>query len=80
MKLLIKCEFEEILLIIVLITLVLELILLKLVVIVEFKIFIKCVLCEILLKFAFEVIVRLPIQNVFDEPLTKLLAMVVELL
>ena len=40
--------------------------LLKLVVIVEFKLLIKFVFDEILLKFVFEVIVRLPIKNVFE--------------
>ena len=40
--------------------------LLKLIVIVEFKLFIKFVFDEILLKFVFEVIVRLPIKNVFE--------------
>ena len=40
--------------------------LLKLVVIVEFKLLIKFVFDEILFKFVFEVTVRLPIKNVFE--------------
>ena len=40
--------------------------LLKLVVIVEFKLLIKFAFDEILVKFVFEVIVRLPIKNVFE--------------
>ena len=40
--------------------------LLRLVVIVEFKLFIKFVFDEILLEFVFGVIVRLPIKNVFE--------------
>ena len=38
----------------------------KLVVIVECKLFTKFVFDEILLKFVFEVIVRLPLKNVFE--------------
>ena len=49
-----------------LIKLELELMLLKLVVIVEFKLLIKFVFDETLLKFVFEVIARLPVQNVFE--------------
>ena len=45
---------------------VLELILLKLLVVVEFKLLIKCVLELMLSKFEFEVTVRLPIKNVFE--------------
>ena len=40
--------------------------LLKLLVIVEFRLFIKLLLELMLLKFVFEVIVRLPIKNVFE--------------
>ena len=75
-KLFTKCVFDEILLIFVLIQLELELILLKLVVILEFKLLIKCVSDEMLIIFVFEVIVRLPVKNLFDETLTKLLVMV----
>ena len=65
-KLFTKCELDEILLIFVLVKLELELILLKVVVIVEFRLLIKFVFDDILLKLVFEVIVRLPIENVFE--------------
>ena len=61
-----KCVFNEILFKFVLIKLELELMLLKLVVIVEFKLLTKLVFNEILLKFVFEVIVRLPSKKDFE--------------
>ena len=53
-----------------------ELTLLKLVVIVELRLNIKCVFDETAFKFIFEVLVRLPVENVTHEALTKLLVMV----